>query len=217
VHTDAHHGEPHESPPMITGPLWVLTFFSVFAGFINATAFDIDKFQEWFQPSVAFPEVVHPEFSWAKAGISVAVALFGIALSYAYYWRGLGPQRLAERNAAARAIKTLLVRKYYLDDLYEKVIVGGIKGPVARGAYWVNQNVIDNVLNYAGRGARALGKVTYDYVDQRGVDGVVNGIGAATGEAGGAARTLQSGRLQFYAWILVSAVAMFGLALWITS
>ena len=28
---------------------------------------------------------------------------------------------------------TLLVNKYYLDDLYEKVIVAGISGPIARG------------------------------------------------------------------------------------
>jgi NADH-quinone oxidoreductase subunit L len=216
---DAHHGEPHESPPSITGPLWVLTFFSVTAGFLNAAPFGIEKFKEWFEPTVAFPveEIVHAEFSWAKAGISVAVALLGIALSYGYYWRGLGPQRLTERNGVARAGKHLLVKKYYLDDLYEKVIVGAIKGPVARATYWFNQHVIDNVLNYTGRGARVIGRFTYDYIDQRGVDGIVNGIGAATDDVGGAARQLQTGRLQFYAWMLVTAVAAFGLALFIAS
>jgi NADH-quinone oxidoreductase subunit L len=215
----AHHGEPHESPPTITGPLWVLTFFSVFAGFLNAVPFGWEYFREWFEPTVAFPvdEIVHADFSWAKAAISVGIALIGIALAYAYYWRAMGPQRLAERNDLARAGKTLLVRKYYLDDLYEKVIVGGIKGPVANAAYWVNQHVIDNVLNITGRGARAVGKVTYDYLDQRGVDGIVNGLGLATDEAGGAARQLQTGRLQFYALMLVLAVGLFSLALLIAS
>ena len=42
--------------------------------------------------------------------------------------------------------------------------------PIADGVYWVNQHVIDNVLNYAGRGARVLGRYTYEYVDQRGVE-----------------------------------------------
>jgi NADH-quinone oxidoreductase subunit L len=83
--------------------------------------------------------------------------------------------------------------------------------------YWINQHVIDNVLNYTGRGAKALGHVTYDYLDQRGVDGIVNGVGIATNDAGGAARQLQSGRLQLYALMLVLAVGLFSLALWIAS
>jgi NADH-quinone oxidoreductase subunit L len=216
---EAHHGEPHESNPLITGPLWVLTFFSVFAGFLNAGGFHIEKFKEWFEPRVAFPveTIVHAEFSWTKAIISVAIAALGIAVAYAYYWREMGPQRLAERNGAARAGKRFLVNKYYLDDLYEKVVVGGIKGPIAAAAYWVNQNVIDNVLNYTGKGARAVGRFTYDYIDQKGVDGVVNGVAIGTGEVGGWSRALQNGRLQFYALMLVLAVGLFSLALWIAS
>jgi NADH-quinone oxidoreductase subunit L len=216
---DAHGGEPHESNRIITGPLWVLTFFSVFAGFINASAFHVEKFKDWFEPRVAFPvdTIVHAEFSWPKAIISVAVALLGVAIAYAYYWRGMGLQNFAERNSLAHAGKQLLVNKYYLDDLYENVIVGTIKGPIAAAAYWFNQHVIDNVLNYTGRGTAALGRATYEYVDQRGVDGLVNGIGIATEDVGGAARQLQTGRLQFYVLMLVLAVGLFSLALWIAS
>ena len=90
---------------------------------------------------------------------------------YAYYWLGAGPQRLTERNPLARAGKKFLVIKYYLDVLYTDIIVGSLKGPIADGVYWVNQHVIDNVLNYAGQGARIVGRFTYEYVDQRGVDG----------------------------------------------
>jgi NADH-quinone oxidoreductase subunit L len=129
----------------------------------------------------------------------------------------MGLQNFSERNALAHAGKHLLVKKYYLDDLYENVIVAGIKGPIARGAYWFNQHVIDNVLNYTGRGATALGRATYEYVDQRGVDGLVNGLAVGTGEVGGWARLLQSGRLQFYALMLVLAVGLFSLALLIAS
>jgi NADH-quinone oxidoreductase subunit L len=214
---DAHHGGPHESPRAITGPLWVLTFFSLTAGFLNAVAFDVHWFQEWVEPRVAFPSVTHPDFSVGKAVLSVAIALVGIGAAYLFYWRGMGPQRLSERNGLARAGKQFLVNKYYLDWLYTDVIVAGVKRPIARAAYWVNQHVIDNVLNVTGRGARALGRVTYDYVDQKVVDGVANGLAAGTGEAGGAVRQIQTGRLQFYAFMLVLAVGVFALALGISA
>jgi NADH-quinone oxidoreductase subunit L len=144
----------------------------------------------------------------------VLVALAGIATAWAYY-EGRLPQRLTERNAALRAGKLFLVNKYYLDWLYTDVIVAGIKGPISRGVYWFNQKVIDNVLNYAGRGARELGHITYDYIDQKGVDGLVNGLATVTGESGGAVRRIQTGRLQFYALMLVVAVGLFAVALWI--
>lgn len=218
---DAHavehgHDGPHESPRLITGPLWVLSGFSILAGYLNAPAFGIEKFKEWFEPRVAFPEtLIHPEFKMADAATAVVVVLIGYALAYAYYWPKVLPQNLSERNGLARAGKTFLVNKYYLDHLYTNVVVGGIKGPVARAAYWVNQNVIDGVLNGVGRGARVAGKFTYAVIDQKGVDGAINGIAVGTGEIGDATRKLQTGRLQFYALMLFICVGLFGLALWL--
>jgi NADH-quinone oxidoreductase subunit L len=210
---DEHGHAPHESNPLLTVPLWVLSFFAVFAGLLNAPG--IEKFGKWFQPRVAFVNVSDVKFNVGLATVSVAVALAGIGVVYAYYWLGAGPQRLAERNPLARAGKQFLVMKYYLDVLYTDIIVGSLKGPIADGVYWVNQHVIDNVLNYAGKGARVVGRFTYDYVDQRGVDGLVNGLASVTGEAGTEARRVQTGRLQFYALILVIAVGLFALSLWI--
>jgi NADH-quinone oxidoreductase subunit L len=217
---DAHAHPPHESNRLLTGPLWVLSFFAVFAGFLNFPHWS--KFEKWFQPRfpAAFadiPTLAHPAaFNPILATISVLIAGSGIGITWAYY-QGKLPTGLSERNALAGAGKRFLVNKYYLDDLYEKVIVGGIKGPVAAGAYWFNQNVIDNVLNYTGRGAQALGRVTYDYVDQKGVDGLVNGLATLTGESGGKVRKIQTGRLQFYALMLVAAVVIFAGVLWIST
>jgi NADH-quinone oxidoreductase subunit L len=211
-----HHGEPHESNNTILVPLYVLSFFAITAGFINFPGHA--KFHEWFQPRVAFPNVAEIGFSPLKAVISVGIALLGFGAAYAYYWLKLGPQNLTARNNAARAGKTFLVKKYYLDDLYENIIVRGIKGPIASAAYWVNQNIIDNVLNYTGRGAKALGEITYRYIDQDVVDGAVNGLARGTGESGTLfTRYWQTGRLQFYALMLVLAVGLFSLALWIAS
>jgi NADH-quinone oxidoreductase subunit L len=218
VEHDAEVHSPHESNRLITTPLWVLSFFAVFAGFLNFPHFS--KFEKWFDPH--FPPgfadittIAHPAaFNIFLAIGSVGLALIAIGIVWAYY-EGRLPQGLSERNALAGAGKRFLVNKYYLDFLYEKVIVGGIKGPIAAGAYWFNQHVIDNVLNYAGKGTQVVGRFTYTYLDQKGVDGLVNGIGAITDDSGVEARKLQTGRLQFYALMLVVAVVIFAGALWI--
>ena len=78
------------------------------------------------------------------------------ALAYALVLQG--PRaRTASPSATrlARAGHTVLVNKYYLDHLYTDIIAGGIKGPIARAAYWFNQNVIDGVVNGAGTAGRA--------------------------------------------------------------
>jgi NADH-quinone oxidoreductase subunit L len=167
------------------------------------------------EPRIAFPGVVHPAFSWPAAGISVALAVLGIVIAYEYYWAQRGLRDLSSRNALARAGKNFLVNKYYLDYLYTDVIVGSIKGPIANASYWVNQHVIDAVLNGVGRGSLSVARFTYDVLDQRGVDGIVNGLAIGTGDAGGAAQATETGRLQWYAFMMFCGVALFSVFLWI--
>ena len=98
---------PHESPPVITVPLWILSFFAITAGLLNAEPFHIEKFKEWVEPRVAFPELVHPAFSWGAAGLSVAIAVLGIVVAYEYYWDKRGLRDLSSRNALAHAGKSV--------------------------------------------------------------------------------------------------------------
>lgn len=210
------HGHPEESPPVITVPLIVLSVFAVLAGFLNAAAIHVEKFAEWVEPRVSFPELVHPEFDYPMAVISLSVAALGIGVA-AYFWfrrEEVGVFKgLTQRNKLAHAGYTFLENKYYLDVLYENVIVASIKGGIANAAYWVNQHVIDAVVNGAGRGARVAGKFTYEKLDQKGVDGAVNGVAEITGESGGLLRYLQSGRVQRYALLLFGAVGVLSLFL----
>jgi NADH-quinone oxidoreductase subunit L len=214
------HGHPHESEPLITVPLIVLAFFSVFAGLLNAAPFGIEKFRDWVEPTVAFPTLVHADFDVPKAIISVTVAVLGIGIA-AFYWfqrEENGPLRgLTQRNAVARVGYDFLENKYYLDALYENVIVAGIKGPIARGTYWFDQHVIDKIVNSFAWGARRLGVFTYDVIDQKVVDGAVNEIAEVTGETGGLLRYIQSGRVQRYALLLFAAVGLLSLALLIAN
>ena len=79
------HGHPHESPPAITVPLIILSVFAVLAGFLNAAAIHVEKFAEWVEPRVVFPELVHPEFDYPAAIISLSVAALGIGIA-AFFW-----------------------------------------------------------------------------------------------------------------------------------
>jgi NADH-quinone oxidoreductase subunit L len=206
------HGHPHESPRAITGPLVVLAGLSVVAGLLNAPG--IGLFSEWTEGvTTVAAGVEHHDFSVGLAVLGSLMGLAGIGAGYAYYWRNLGPHRLTERSAAALSGYRLLENKYWLDRLYTDMIVGGIKGPVARAAYWVNQRIIDGVVNGVGIGARAVARFTYDVVDQKVVDGVVNGTGIGAEEGGSALSVLQTGRVQQYAAFLFGGVVLLGGAL----
>jgi NADH-quinone oxidoreductase subunit L len=157
--------------------------------------------------------VAHHGFSIPLATFSLAIACLGIAVGFLYYFRDLGPHGLTQRSALARTGYTFLENKYYLDRLYTDGVVGSIKGPIARAAYWVNQNVIDAVVNGAGTAARRTGLAVYDVIDQGIVDGAVNGAGVTASESGGLLRTMQTGRIQQYAAVLFAATAAFAIAL----
>ncbi len=214
------HGHPHESPRAITVPLWILAAFSALIGLVNAAPFGVEKFKEWVEPRIVFPAVVHPGFDYVKATLSVTIAVIGIGMAAYYFFRReeLGALRgLTERNPVARAGYAFLVNKYYLDALYENVIVASIKGPIARASYWVNQHVIDGVVDGVGAGARVVARFTYDAIDQKVVDGAVNGVAVSAGDAGGLLRRIQTGRVQWYALLLFAAVGLLSLALVISS
>ena len=111
---------------------------------LGRVAVRLEKFTEWFEPTTGQPEVQHATFAYGKAALSMFLVILAIAFVawlMAHDFAFL--KGLTQRNRFARAGYTFLVNKYYLDDLYEKIIVAGISGPIARGAYWVNQNVID--------------------------------------------------------------------------
>jgi NADH-quinone oxidoreductase subunit L len=172
------------------------------------------RFEHFYEPKGPyFPSVLdtfgHPEFDLAIALISTAVALVGVTASYLWFWRRLGPHGITERSRVARAGHRFLVEKYYFDRLYTDVIVGSIKGPIARAAYWFNQKGIDGVINTTGRTAVVTGRFVYDKIDQGLVDTLVNGSGTVAEESGQGLRHIQTGRVQQYGALLFAGAAVF--------
>jgi NADH-quinone oxidoreductase subunit L len=120
---------------------------------------------------------------------------------------------LTARNPVLWRGYQFLVNKYYLDYLYEKVIVHAIAHPIAAAAYWVNQNVLDGVVNAVGIGGRKTGDWVYKNVDQRVVDGAVNGSGTVARGTGGVLQPVQSGKVSMYGALLFGAAAVGALVL----
>jgi len=207
-------GHPHESPKIMTVPLWILAGAAVVVGFLNLPDWGpvpeglALRFEHYVEPTFAFSEIVHPVFSPPVALMSIALAVGAIGLGYLYFWKGKGPHGLTQRNAMAARGWAVLENKYYLDDLYEKVIRDGIKGPIARAAYWFNQKVLDGVVNGAAAGARGTGRWLYRYVDQGVVDRTVNASGAGAEGSGQILRHIQTGRVQQYAALLFAGATV---------
>ncbi len=206
------HAHPHESPRSITIPLMVLAVLSVGAGLLNAPG--VEKFFEITENRVfVLAGVEHHSFEVFPAVVSTVVVLAAIAFAYLLFFERRLPRGLTRRNALARSGYTLLSNKYYLDHLYTGMIVGSVKGAIARAAYWFNQKVIDGVVNAVGIGARRSGDWTYRHIDQAVVDGAVNGAGFGAEGFGGILRTIQTGRVQQYAALLFGATTVLALGL----
>jgi NADH-quinone oxidoreductase subunit L len=210
------HEHPHESERTITTPLIVLAVLSAGAGLINAAPLGIEKIKDWVQPQVAFPHLNNAAFDYGKAILSVSIALLAIGIA-SYYWFRRDELKafrgLTERNALARGGYQFLVNKYYLDYLYEDIIVDGIRGALARASYWVNQHVIDGVVNGVASSSVRVARYTYETIDQRVVDGGVNGVAHETDRAGAEVRGFQTGQVQRYALVLFGGVGLLSLAL----
>ena len=138
-----------------------------------------EKFLEWVAADGGVPRARARALSApASRSLSVGLVVLAVAAVVWLYQHNFAMFRgLTERSKLAGAGYTFLGHKYYLDDLYEKVIVHGISGPIARAANWINQKVIDAVVNGVGVGGKLLGRWTYKNIDQTVVDGAVNGAG----------------------------------------
>jgi NADH-quinone oxidoreductase subunit L len=216
----AWHG-PHESPWLIKGPLIILAALAVVSGYLNAAPWHWHSFEHWVANEEMFEKLGMPgapEFTWMKAAPSIILVAAGILISL-FLSRGVFGSKafafkgLTKRVKLLEAGHTFLKNKYYLDHLYEKVIVHGIAHPIAKGANWVNQNVLDGVVNTAGTSTRKLGGWVYRNIDQRVVDGAVNGTGAAARGTGSALRPVQSGKVNQYGALLFGAAAVAALVL----
>ena len=185
-HGDQHPGSLHESPWSMTFPLVFLAVPSVIIGFMGLP-WD-SKFANLLDPEEA--EIASKAFELQEflplAIASIVVASIGITIAYqAYFARKINLSILFAQKFPA--INKFLSKKWYLDDINEKLFV---------------------------KGTRKLAKEVLE-VDSKVVDGVVNLTGLVTLGSGEGLKYFETGKAQFYALIVfggvILLVAIFGL------
>lgn len=175
----------HESPSPITIPLIVLAILSVIGGFVGvpevfaANGHQLNNFLEpVFRESnkILSQHTLSHSTEYALMTASVIGALIGLYIAWKKY------AAYQKSDAPETGLGKILANKWYVDELYDAIIV---KPMYAFG------NFLNNV------------------VEKKGIDGLVNGTGKLVNYSSRQVRWLQSG--QVGAYILLMVLGILGL------
>jgi NADH-quinone oxidoreductase subunit L len=219
----------HESPRTMTGPLVILGMLAIVAGLPGSPLMGgwLGKFLE-FNRSLPGLVSLGPESAGAAQAVEGAVeaaghgggtvlpialgaAVLGIFIGYGFY--GLGMVRRESLIRAFRPIYSLVKNKYYIDEIYSAVFVR----PAVRLAELcglIDNKVIDGAVNGVGAVTVEVSAAAGEF-DNTVVDGAVNGIGSGTVAAGRQLRRVHTGYVQSYmVAIYAGAAVSLALLLW---
>jgi NADH-quinone oxidoreductase subunit L len=155
----------HEAPAVMTGPLVVLGILSLAGGVLNLPPFvgGGAAMERWLEPVVAPAErflsleMPHGRVELLLVGGAVAIGLLGLLAGFrASLARPILPARQAP---AETGLARLLYRKYYVDELYDGLIVRPIVW-LSRIVLWkgVDQGAVDGAaVNGSARLSQGLG------------------------------------------------------------
>ena len=183
----SHEVHPHESPWSMLAPLVILAVLAVAGGWIGIPKAlgGGDQFAKFLEPVVKDAALVTPEGSVNQerlfSVLSVVMALIGWFVADLFYRRKPG---MADRVVARiGGLYTLLVNKYWIDQVYNAVIVA----PLLFASRYLLWGAFDRGLVNGG-GSMAAGGV--------------RGLGALV-------QRVQSGNIRSYAgWLALGAAAL---------
>jgi NADH-quinone oxidoreductase subunit L len=174
THDQEHH--LHESPKAMTWPLLILAILSVVGGFLNVPeVLGGHSSLHAFLAPVLTTEITHEtahSTEYMLMGISVAVA--AIAIIFA-----IGKFSKKPQLEDAEGFGKVLENKWYVDELYDTIIV------------------------------KPLGNVSAFFknvVEKSGIDGAVNGVGKLVNYSSRQLRLLQNGQVGSYILFMVLAI-----------
>lgn len=169
----------HESPPAMTWPLIILAVLSAMAGFLGVPAalggtHYLEHFlSPVFAGSVALQHLPHLDHATEYLLMGVSTGLAVLAIIYA-----VGRFSRKPDMEEAKGFGKLLENKWYVDELYDAVVVSPLRK-------------ISLLLN--------------NVVEKLGIDGIVNGVGKLVNYGGRQLRLLQNGQVGAYILMMVVA------------
>lgn len=190
----------HEAPPLMTVPLMILAFCSLFVIFsLNPFSYANSWLTAGFVNSgVQTFEVFHLTVPLVVNVISFAL----IFLAFKIY---------AERKIVSFSETGFLYRfshnGWYLDSVYTTLIVKPLQA-FSVFIFKFDKRIVDGIVNLTGILIQFLSDILA-WVDRNVVDGVVNGTATVAVGIGNFARRFQSGRLQHYLITMLSVVIAF--------
>jgi NADH-quinone oxidoreductase subunit L len=143
----------------------------------------------------------HEQFvEYLLMAASVAIAALGIWLAHSFYVKN--PQLHTKIAASWPRLHSLLVHKYYVDEIYDALFVNRIKDlSTALGLF--DAKVIDGLgVDGAGWLARASSSISM-WWDKWVVDGLVNFVGKFTRFLSQPIRMFQTGVFSSYALMIL--------------
>ncbi|HSU28654.1 MAG TPA: NADH-quinone oxidoreductase subunit L [Chitinophagaceae bacterium] len=166
----------HESPPRMTVPLIILAILSLVGGFVGIPAVLMnggDRLSAFLSPVIPIQtgETVSHSTELALMGISTLAVIITIVIA----WLNFRHYRMKEEKGFGK----ILENKWYVDELYEQVIVR----PIA----W-------------------MGNFFSSIFERSVVDGMVNGVGRAVQYGSRQLRLLQSGQVGSYVLLMVVSI-----------
>ncbi len=181
THEQEHH--LHESPLAMTFPLMVLALLSIVGGWVGIPALFAENahiLSSYLSPVLGSHATEEHHLShsleWALMGILLAFILIAILMSS----RLFGKQFKGENTT--EGVAGFLANKWYVDELYEAVIV----------------KPLDRLAGFFGT-----------VVDNKIIDGLVNGVGKAVQFSGRQLRLIQSGQVGSYILIMMVSIILF--------
>ena len=182
THEQEHH--LHESPSPMTIPLIILAILAIIGGFVGVPEVlgGSDELHHFLAPVLTAEHVQETDHSteWMLMGISVVVAIIGIAIALAKYIKK------PELNDA-EGFGKVLANKWYIDELYDAVIVRPLGGLA---------NFFKNII------------------ERSGIDGAVNGVGTFVQYSSRRLRLIQNGKVGNYIMIMVVSISIFFVVFW---
>ncbi|MEW6457046.1 MAG: NADH-quinone oxidoreductase subunit L [Acidobacteriota bacterium] len=201
---------PHESPPIMTYPLLILSFLSFIGGYIGLPEVlgGRNWFEEFLSPVIKLKNEHHSlshQGEFILMTLSSLAALTGILISWLFYIKKRNlPEILSQRF---KRIYNLLYNKYFVDEIYGKTFV---KGTLNMGTFLSEYDlkVIDGFINGTALFTRETSSSSVLF-DNRVVDGLVNFVGKIISIGSIIFRKLQTGLIQNYALAIIFGILIF--------